>query len=346
MAKGGGSTTQTTQVKLPKWVDKASQENYKFAQQVANKPYNPYLGQTVADLGQGTKDAYELFYSTMGQGNDNYAAASDLYAKQAQGILGLDRDAYMNPFVDEVESKALGALDKSRVQALMGNADKARAAKAFGGDRAAVVDAVTNAETAEKAGILSAGLRKDAFDTASGLMAGDLANFGQAAAGNIATGDAFNKQRMSDVTGLLGIGQQQQAQQQTELDDARSKFEDANNYDLERLNILLSSLGMSPYGRTETTKATTSGGGFDPAQFGLGLLSVFAGMSDERSKDIHARIGEKHGVPVYEWNYKGDDTVHRGPMAQDVEEVLPEAVIEFGGLKMVDKEVLGILGYA
>lgn len=347
MAKGGGETTQTTQVKLPKWVDKASQENYKFAQDIAAKPYNPFTGQTVADMGQGTKDAFELFYGTMGQGNENYQAASDLYGKQANGILGLDRAAYTDPFIDEVVDKSMGALDKSRVQALMGNADKARAAKAFGGDRAAIVDAVTNSETAEKAGLLSAQLRSQAFNNASSLMQNDLSNFGQAAAGNIATGDAFNRQRMSDVTGLLGIGQQQQAQQQAELDDVKGRFDEANNYDLERLNILLSSLGMSPYGRTETTKATTSGGGFDPAQFGLGLLSVFAGMapSDERVKDITARIGEKEGIPIYEYTYKGSDRKMRGPMAQDIEEVLPEAVVEVGGVKMVDREVLGILGW-
>lgn len=345
MAKGGGSTTQTTQVKLPKWVEQASQSNYNFAQDIADKPYNPFLGQTVADLGQGTTDAFDLFYNTLGQGNENYAAASDLFTKQGQGLLGMDRSAYMNPLIDEVEGKALSALDKSRVQSLMGNADKARASKAFGGDRAAVVDAVTNSETAEKAGILSAGLRKDAWDTATGMMQGDLAGFGQAGQGQIATGDAFNKQRLSDVTGLLGIGQTQQNQQQAELDDIKGRFDEANNYDLERLNILLSSLGMSPYGRTETTKGTTSGGGFDPAQFGVGLISALAGLSDERVKDNVVRIGTKHDIPIYEYTYKGSDKKMRGPMAQDVEKVLPDAVIDVGGVKMVDRGILGALGW-
>lgn len=345
MAKGGGSTTQTTQVKLPKWVDKASQQNYQFAQEIADKPFNPYLGQTVADVATGTEDAYDLFYNTLGQGNENYAAAGDLFTKQGGGILGMDRAAYTNPFTDEVESKALGALDKSRVQALMGNADKARASKAFGGDRAAIVDAVTNAETAEKAGILSAGLRKEGFDTATQNMLADLAGFGAAGQGQIATGDAFNKQRMGDVTGLLGIGQQQQAQQQRELDDTKGRFDEANNYDLERLNILLSSLGMSPYGKTEVAKGTTSGGGTDFAQMGLGLVSILAGLSDERLKENLVQVGEEAGIPIYEYNYIGDDTKMRGPMAQDIEKVMPEAVIDFNGVKMVDRRVLGVLGW-
>jgi hypothetical protein len=347
MAKGGGTTKQISEVKLPEWVEKASQNNYKFAQQIADKPFNPYLGKTVADVATGTEDAYDLFYNTIGQGNQNYANASSLFDKQGGGILGLDRSQYMNPLIDEVEGKALGALDKSRVQALMGNADKARSAKAFGGDRAAIVDAVTNAETAEKAGLLSAGLRKDAWDTATSTLMGDLAGFGAAGQGQLATGDAFNKQRMSDVTGLLGIGQQQQAQQQMELDDTKGKFDEANNYDLERLNTLLASLGMSPYGRTESTTAKTSGGGFDPAQFGLGVLSIFAGMSpsDERVKENLVRVGEEEGIPVYEYNYIGNDTKMRGPMAQDIEKVLPGAVVEVGGVKMVDRQVLGILGW-
>jgi len=344
-------TTQVTEVKLPEWVDKASQKNYALAEQIAAKPYEAYTGQTVAGTNQTTEDAFNLFKGKLGIGDDNFSAANNLFAKQGAGIAGLDRSTYMNPYIDEVENKALGALDKQRVQALMGNADKAVAAKAFGGNRSAVVDAVTNAETADKAGILSANLRKDAFDNATAQMQGELTAAGAAGQGQLATGNALLDQRNKDFTGLLGIGTQQQAQTQKELDDAKGKFDEEKNYDLERLNVLLSSLGMSPYGKTENATKTTQGGssGTDFAQMGLGILSLLMGISDERMKTDIKKVGtdEETGIPLYSYRYKGDPKTYPkilGPMAQDVEKTIPAAVAEVGGIKMVDKRILGILG--
>jgi len=349
--KQPSTTTQITEVKLPAWVDAAAKKNYAFAEQIANKPYEAYTGQTVADTNQDIEDAFSLFKGKLGVGDANFSAANDLFAKQGAGIAGMDRSTYMNPYIDEVETKALGALDKQRVQALMSNADKAIAAKAFGGNRSAVVDAVTNAETADKAGILSANLRKDAFDNATSQMQGDLAAAGAAGQGQLATGNALLDQRNKDFTGLLGIGQQQQQQLQKELDDAKGRFDEEKNHDLESLNVLLSSLGMSPYGKTETATKTSQGGssGTDFAQMGLGILSLLMGISDERMKTDIKKVGEDEetGLPLYSYRYKGDPKTYPkilGPMAQDVEKILPGAVAEVGGIKMVDKRVLGILG--
>lgn len=345
-------TTQTTEVKLPAWVDAASQSNYQLAQQIAAKPYQEYTGQTVTDTSQTTQDAYDFFKNTMGTGTTQYNAANDLFTKAGQGILGMDRDAYMNPFIDNVETKALEALDKSRVQSLMGNSDSAIAAKAFGGSRHGVVDAVTNAETAQSAGLLSADLRKQAFDNASGLMQGDIANMIQGGQGLLQGGESLEQQRGRDFSGLLGIGSQEQLQEQRGLDDLKARWDEAQGHDVEQLNILLSALGMSPYGKSEQTdKVTEGGGGTDFAQMGLGILSLLFGLfpSDKRIKEDIERIGTRGGLPEYSYRYKGDPKSAPkiiGPMAQDIEKVLPGAVHEVGGVKMVDNKLMGILARA
>lgn len=64
-------------------------------------------------------------------------------------------------------------------------------------------------------------------------------------------------------------------------------------------------------------------------------------LSDERSKEDIEQIGElADGQPIYRFRYKGDDgdeRIHVGLMAQDVEEIHPEAVVTLkGGLKGVD----------
>ena len=57
-----------------------------------------------------------------------------------------------------------------------------------------------------------------------------------------------------------------------------------------------------------------------------GLLGALA-FSDERMKDVSEFVGyDENGLKVYKWQYKGDDVTHYGPMAQDVADVMPEAV--------------------
>lgn len=341
-SKQPSHTTQTTEVKLPEWVDKAAQKNYAFAEEIAARPYEEYSGQTVAGPSQTTADAYDFFKNTMGTGTQQYNEANSLFSQAGKGILGLDRDAYMNPYVDNVVDKSMAQLDKARQQALMGNSDAAIAAKAFGGSRHGVVDAITNSETAEKAGLLSAGLYKEAFDASSGLMQQDIQSIMSGGQGLLQGGAAMEEQRGRDFSGLLGIGQQEQLQSQRELDDKYGRWKEAQDHDINQLNVLLSSLGMSPYGKTETTdKKTDGGGGTDFAQMGLGVLSLLFGLfSDEDDKTDIKKLGKDPatGLDMYAYRYKGDPKSYPkvvGPMAQDIEKKFPGAVTEIGGHKTV-----------
>jgi hypothetical protein len=69
--------------------------------------------------------------------------------------------------------------------------------------------------------------------------------------------------------------------------------------------------------------------------FGLG--SAFL-MSDRRVKEDIKRIGTTDGgMPVYTFRYKGELATQMGVMAQDVEKIRPDAVIDHpSGVKMVD----------
>lgn len=341
-------TTQTTKVELPKWVDKASQENYQFAKDITDKPYVEYGGDTVAGPSQTTLDAYDMFKNTLGTGQAQIDQANSFFSKGGVGMAGMDRASYMNPFVDNVETKALEALDKTRRQSLMGVGDSAHSSNAFGGDRHGVMEGVTNAEAAESAGLLSANLRKEAFDTSSNLMQADIDNMFSGGQGLLAGSAADQEKRGKDFAGLLGIGQQEQTQTQAELDDAYSRWREGQDEDINDLNVRLSALGMSPYGKTESVDKVTSGGGgggADWASAGVGALSLLFGLfSDERDKTDIKKLGKDPatGIDLYAYRYKGDPKSYPkvvGPMAQDIEDKFPGMVREVGGHKMV-----GVLG--
>lgn len=76
------------------------------------------------------------------------------------------------------------------------------------------------------------------------------------------------------------------------------------------------------------------------AQLGGALLSAQPWTwSDRRLKENIEKIGETDDdLPLYLFNYKGDDRRQIGVMAQDVEKRDPGAVREFGGMKAVDLE--------
>jgi hypothetical protein len=78
----------------------------------------------------------------------------------------------------------------------------------------------------------------------------------------------------------------------------------------------------------------------------FGLAGSLGGMgiykySDRRLKSDVTRVGTtENGIPLYEYTIFGRR--ERGVMADEVERVAPEAVIERGGLKMVNYSMLGL----
>ena len=67
-------------------------------------------------------------------------------------------------------------------------------------------------------------------------------------------------------------------------------------------------------------------------------LATTTGLSDIRlKKDINYIFTMKNGVPIYTFKYKWSDDVNIGTMAQDIEDMIPEAVsTNSAGYKMVN----------
>jgi hypothetical protein len=97
----------------------------------------------------------------------NYGRASGIAgSSQYQPLTGEMIQGFQNPHTQQVIDTSLADLDKSRQMVLQQNNDSAIAAKAFGGSRHGVADALTNSEFADKAGMLAATLRSQGYDRA------------------------------------------------------------------------------------------------------------------------------------------------------------------------------------
>lgn len=108
---------------------------------------------------------------------------------------------------------------------------------------------------------------------------------------------------------------------------------------------------MGQYNANLAAKNNTSS-----SLFGLGgsVLGGFAGspvgsaaiaglFSDIRLKENIKHVGEENGFPIYKFNYINiPEKTFTGVMAQDVENIMPEAVIESEGYKKVNYDMIGV----
>ena len=341
---GGSSqpatTTQISKVELPAWVDKASQENYDFAKQVADRPLEQYQGPQVADTSPLTDQANKLAVSGVGSTDALYKQAGDVYGSTTGP---LDINSYLNPYTDEVQKRAEDAAQRSLTGNLLANSDAARKSSAFGGSRFGIQNAVTQAESTRGIGDLVASLRAKGFDTATATALADRSSRQSGAAGLLQTASGDKAAQGQDLSTLFSAGQQDTVQRQRVIDAMMKQFQEKRDYPVEQLNTRLAALGMSPYGKTETANKTSTSEqmGTDWATLGLGALktlpALFA-MSDRNMKTDIKKLTDGP-IPLYSYRYKDDPKTYPkvvGPMAQDVEKKFPKAVKKVGGKRVID----------
>jgi hypothetical protein len=279
----------------------------------------------------------------------------------------------MDPFTQSVINSSLPIMQQQLGQTLATNAGNAVNQGAFGGSRFGVQQGTAQAQGALGMANMAAGLNQSNFQQAQAAATGDINRTLAAQQGNQqaqqakinsdiaasqglnATGQGLAQNANNAFTMQNTAGAQQMSTAQDQINAQMQKFQQAWGYPTQQLGVLQSALGMTPYGQSTTgasdTQTYTPTDWAQLAGAGIGALgSIFAGKSDRRLKKNLKRVGTHGptGVPVYDFNWKGQPPgapKTRGPMAQDVEKVLPFAVADhpLTGVKHVHPAVLGAL---
>jgi len=138
-------------------------------------------------------------------------AAMSQAAQANMGNIG----QYYNPYQRDVIDATMADLEKGRQGAVQQMGQQAMAAKAFGGSRQGVAEALTNQAYGEQAGKTVSQLRAQGFDTANNLMQQDVARQQQTGLSNQAARNQmsqFNAGNMQQA-GLSNMGALNQAGQ-------------------------------------------------------------------------------------------------------------------------------------
>jgi hypothetical protein len=174
--------------------------------------------------------------------------------------------SYMNPYTSMVRENALGDLESARRAAIQQTGERANAARAFGGSRQGVAEALTNTGFAKQAANLGTTLNEQAFNQAMAMQQADIARRSAADIANQQAGLqgaqlrlggasqlgnlAAQQQalRLGGAQAVMGAGGARQALDQQQMDAIR-------NIGLQRLGVVQSSLGAQPanLGQVATT---------------------------------------------------------------------------------------------
>lgn len=266
MSKGGSTTSSTS---IDPDIKRAFLSNIAQAQGVAGAlPVQQFAGYNPLYTA-GEEQLVNTDLGGPGISSTDYAAQmaalsgtyqpAELQAAQANlGMSGPGSIAsYMNPYTSMVRQNALEDLESSRRMAIGQTGERAMQARAFGGSRQGVAEALTNQAFAKQAGTLGTQLNESAFNQAVQLQAADLARQQAAAAANQATGLQGAQFRLAAGGQLGNLGAQQQAlrlggaQAAMGAGGARQAFEQQQldalrNVDLQRLGIAQSALSLQP----------------------------------------------------------------------------------------------------
>jgi len=262
-----------------------------------------------------------------------------------------------NPFMQAMVDSATADAKRTFSEETMRGIDQNAAA---GGNtlstRAGVAAGIAQRGLADTVANTSAGLRGAAWDNGLKMSQGDQASILSALMGQ---GGLAADQIKTGLAGLetgSTIGQRNLDQQvlastmltgldQGKLDNEIAKHEYASAQPWEQLGNYWSVVGDKSWGGTvtgsSTTKVKDNPSTLSTLGAGVGILgSLF--RSDVRTKKNLTKVGETpEGITVYRYQYRDDPsgTFFEAPLAQDVQKLFPDAVVEVNGTLFIDTSV-------
>lgn len=247
----GGTDTATQTTEMPSWLVPFIQNYAQTSQNVANLPYTPYQGQTVADLNPYQVQGLNAQAARAVNGSPVMNAGSSELQKTLSG-------GYLNnnPYLDAIVNKA--------GQDITGNMTNIDArAGSFG-----------------NSGVQSA-TAKALADSAMNLRYNDYSNERGRMMSGLSMAPTYANQDYTDAAALQAAGQRFQQNQQANLTDQYQRFQEAQQYPYKQLDTLGKGVGLNA-GQTTTLQTP----GTSPAATGLGTAASLYSLGGQKSPTV------------------------------------------------------------
>ena len=294
MSKGGGGSSggggfSMSQTSLPPWIQAPAQQAVGMATTLANRPVetNPYeaVAPITADQQQAYQQVRDLQGSTTGAFNtamQGYQGLAGQAAPITTGQLNSQTQALLNPYTQAVIDPAVAQMRQGLATNLQQIGKNANDVGAYGGSRQGVTEGVAQGQEAQAEGSLVSQLLNNQYNTAAG-QSFDLSklNLGTGLTAlqqmpQLATAQAGEAAKEAGLLQTVGAAQQQQGQAQ--LDTQAGTWQEASNWPIQNLDILLSALTGTPYPTTTQSYAPQQQATSNTAGQVVGGLGTAAGI--------------------------------------------------------------------
>jgi hypothetical protein len=286
---GGAPGYSMSQTSLPPWIQAPAQQAVGMATTLANRPVetNPYeqVAPQTADQTQAYQQIRDLQGSTTGAYNtamQGYQGLAGQAAPITTGQLNSQTQALLNPYTQSVIDPAVQQMRQGLATNLQTIGKNANDVGAYGGSRQGVTEGVAQGQEAQAEGSLVSQLLNNQYNTAAGQSL-DLSklNLGTgltalSAMPQLATAQAGEAAKEAGL--LQTVGQAQQQYGQSQLDTQGGVWQEAQNWPIQNLDILLSALTGTPYPTTTQGYAPQQQPTSNTAGQVMGGLSTAAGI--------------------------------------------------------------------
>ncbi len=339
MGGGGHSTTTTTQELSPEQRALIAPV-IPIAKNYLKKPPKQYAGSAIQGFDplqqqaqQMTINAADSLIPTANQtanrynqayGNTQFLAGGDVLKAESNPYLRGAIDAASRPTIDNFNQGILPGLQSESV-----------ASGAYGGTRKDIASGIAGQAAVRELGDISSRMSNENYQAGLGAMVQGQQN----QANLLQNQSGILSQTMLPAQMKDAVGAQRQMMEQQLLSEKVQKYVNKQMIPFSvAQDVAQMAFGM-PGGSTTSTSSQPGNPmmGMQMAGSALGALMPLMMKCDRRLKENVRRCGTlADGLGVYRYSYIGDGTNYVGLMADEVEELYPEAVGEMLGFKTVD----------
>lgn len=252
---------------LPQEVSDATKEILGASKTLSETKYPVFSGPRIAGLNADQTKAFDMTREAAGK----WTPLTD-FASKTWGDPGTV-DAYMSPYLKSVLGDTMSELQRSGDIQRKQIGRTAMASNAFGDDRHAILESEFNRSLADVAGRTANSILAQGYESAA-------QKFGADRDAQMKLAQLIPSLAFQDAGALWGIGSQEQAQQQRNLDLAYEDFLRQVLWPQEQLNWRTGILSQVPYNITQATTLPKgmTGGGNDLASLLGGGAALFGGL--------------------------------------------------------------------
>lgn len=257
-----------------------------------------------------------------------------------------------NPFIGQMTDAAMRDARRTHDEVTSQQIDRNAAATGnLNSSRTAIAQGIAERGLAERAADISATMRGQAWSQGLGMAQADQDRRLAAMQGLGALGQGMTQTGLGGLGQALGMMRENvdmstmassmlTAMDQQKIDNELAKIEYSQMKDWEPLAKYYGLVGDKSWGYQGQSTTTTRNQPSALQTIGT-AATIFGSLfkCDRSTKENIIKIGVlDNGINIYSFSYI-DDPEHRlviGPMADEVEEIMPEAVVVIDGIKHVD----------